>query len=140
MVVRVNVEVRRKEGGRIFATSAVANAGYEAGDGAEIHIPEVLAKELGFEFEKAHIDLYRSVGAQVRTYVLGYAEIRVVEPDKASPWIRARAVSVKDEYETLLSDKLIEELDIVLEKPASGLWRFLNEAKVRKSAKPQCWV
>jgi hypothetical protein len=43
--------------------------------------------------------------------------------------------------EVLLSDKIVERLNIVLEKPGSGLWRFSDESPstLGESEIPERW-
>jgi len=40
----------------------------------------------------------------------------------------------------LLSDALIESLEIEILKPRKGLWRFTGENKYRESEKPKYWI
>jgi len=41
------------------------------------------------------------------------------------------------EVEVLVSDRLTDELMIVIEKPGEGLWRFRDEKIERKSKRPE---
>ena len=70
----------------------------------------------------------------------GYVDVKVVTEDKESEWVRARAVSVPGELEVLLSDALIEKLNINIVKPRSGLWRFIGEEKLRRSEEAEYWT
>ena len=44
------------------------------------------------------------------------------------------------ELEVLLGDALIEELGIDIVKPRSGLWRFIDERKLRTSKEIEYWI
>jgi hypothetical protein len=44
------------------------------------------------------------------------------------------------EVEVLISDKLADELMIVVERPSEGLWRLRGESMKRKSEKPEIWL
>ena len=135
MAIRVRVEIRH--GDVVITTSALVNSGYEV-DEAELLIPGSLARRLGLE--EVSTEEYRSVGASVSTSFLGYVDVRVVEPDRCSEWVRARAVSVPGEPEVLLSDKLIDALSIEPIRPGAGLWRFSGEQVLRRSVKPEFWI
>ena len=137
MGVRVKIHIRRNN--REETTSALVNSGYES-DRPEIHIPLALAKKLGFRLEELRGETYKVVGAEVTTYTLGEVEVRVLVSDKVSSWVKAFAVMVPGEYEVLLSDTLIELLEIEIIKPRSGLWRFKGERKNRTSEEPKYWV
>jgi len=75
-------------------------------------------------------------------YILGEVLVQVVEEDKSSEWVKARAVVVPGEYEVILSDKLLDVLGIEIVKAGIGYWRFSGESinRVRKSVKPQFWI
>lgn len=136
MPIRVRVQLKRDE--RVVDGVALVNSGYEAPEEPEIHLPLKLVSMLGFKLKER--ETYRAVGVNVEAYILGYIDVRVVEAERSSSWIRARAVCTKDEYEILLSDHLTESLGIEPIKPASGYWRFSGEEKLRPSAKPQYWI
>ncbi|RLF19643.1 MAG: hypothetical protein DRN15_02195 [Thermoprotei archaeon] len=139
MVVRVKVQVKR--GDSIIETSAVANSGYET-EAPEIHLPQALARRLGFEISEARGARYRVVGGFTSTYVLGEILVRLITEDRQTDWVKAKAVSVPDEYEVLLSDKLLDALNIEIVRAGEGLWRFHGEPidRIRKSTKPQLWI
>ena len=134
MGVRVRVEIRA--GDRRVITSALLNSGYEAEE-PEVLLPPPLAEEL--HLTPVGSEDYRAVGAQVRTRVLGYVELRVIASDRQSGWVRARAVSVEGEQEVLLSDKLIDALEVEPVRPGRGLWRFSGEEGLRASVEPELW-
>ena len=85
---------------------------------------------------------YRVVGSTTTAYVLGEVYVQVVEEDRSSEWIKARAISVPGEYEVLLSDKLLDVLGIEIMKADLGYWRFSGEPtnRVRKSVESQLWI
>ena len=136
MVVRVPVELKSDE--MILRTVALANSGYEAEE-PEVHVPISLAKKLGFKLESIRGERYGVVGAEVTAYILGEVMLRAKTEDRESSWIRARAVTVPGEYEVILSDSLMEKMEIEILKPSSGLWRFSGEDRVRESEKASYW-
>ena len=143
MVIRVRVKLKSK-GGESLETSAIANSGYESFE-PEIVIPESLASRLNL-FPKlpsgARIEEYRSIGGVTRIYYVPDAvEVSIVTNDRAEdPRVAGVAISDKED-EVLLSDKLIDALNIALEKPGEGLWRFVDEppSKTRRSERPEKW-
>jgi len=135
--VRVRVSIRYKENN--ITTVALVNSGYES-EIPEIHLPLALARRLGLPLERLRAERYRVVGSETTTYVLGYVEVKVITEDRESEWVRARAVSVPGEPEVLLGDAIIEELGIDVVKPRSGLWRFIDEEKLRRSEEAEYWV
>ncbi len=135
----VRVEVIVRYGSNEVLTSALANSGYES-EKPEVLIPIALARKLGIKLEGVSSERYRTVGTEVSTLVLGDIEVCLVVNHKVSKCVKARAVTVFNEYEVLLSDALIEELGIEIVRPRSGEWRLRGEDILRKSAKPQYWI
>jgi len=60
-------------------------------------------------------------------------ELTVIEDDRTSKTITCNVIISLHEREVLLSDAVIEELEIVILSPRTGLWRFKGEDKVRRS-------
>ncbi|MHA1593943.1 MAG: hypothetical protein ACTSXX_04285 [Candidatus Baldrarchaeia archaeon] len=139
MVVRVKVRIKHED--KVVESSAVANSGYET-DEPEIHVPLACAKELGFKLTGLRGESYRVVGGATSVYILGEVFVQVVEEDKSSEWVKAKAVVVPEEYEVILSDKLLDALGIEIIKAGMGYWRFSGEpiSRVRKSVEPQFWI
>ncbi len=67
--------------------------------------------------------------------------VKVVAEDVEGPEVVADLVISPLADEVLLSDKLISELQIALEDPGKGLWRFRWEPreKLRRSEPPKRW-
>jgi len=137
MGVRVRLKIRHKDAE--VETSGLVNSGYESEE-PEIHIPLALAKKLGFQLENLTSQRYRVVGSDVSVYRLGRVKVRIIVKDRETKWVEAYAVMVPGEYEVLLSDALIEILDIEIIRPKSGIWRLKGEQRERKSVEPEYWV
>ena len=139
MVVRVRVRIRC--GDRVVETAALANSGYET-DEPEIHIPLACARELGLRLAELRGESYRVVGGTTSAYILGEVLVQVVEEDRSSGWVRARAVTVPGEYEAILSDRLLDALGIEIVRAGMGYWRFSGEPinRTRKSVEPRFWI
>jgi len=139
MVVRVKVQVKKDD--VVIETSAIANSGYET-DVPEIRIPLTLARELGFDLRGLTSTRYRVVEGFTSTLIIGEVLVRLVTEDKITSWVSAKTVSVPEEYEVILSDKLLDILGIEIVKAGEGLWRFHGEPidRIRRSVQSQLWV
>ena len=135
--MRIRISIRYKENNVV--TVALVNSGYES-EIPEIHIPLALARRLGLPLERLRAERYHVVGSETTTYILDYVDVKVITEDRESKWVKARAVSVPGELEVLLGDALIEELGIDIVKPRSGLWRFIDERKLRTSKEIEYWI
>jgi len=62
--------------------------------------------------------------------------------DKESKDAQAVAVIASGEKEVILSDKLIDELGIILLKPGKGIWRFHDDPPnvMRTSVPGEYWI
>jgi len=146
MAVRLRVRLRARKGAASdfkAETAAIANTGFEA-EGVEVVIPHGLARRMGFLPELpqgTRVESYISASGPTHVHVIPQAlEIEVLAEGRSQGPVVADAVVV-DTDEVLLSDRLIETLDVVLEKPGSGLWRFSDEppSELRKSEPPERW-
>ncbi|MEX2705962.1 MAG: hypothetical protein Q6352_011955 [Candidatus Freyrarchaeum guaymaensis] len=145
MVVRVRIRLRALKGskGETVEGAGVLNAGYES-ERPEVIIPVRLAERLGLWPqlpEGTKVETYEVAGGtMVRVYFIGECfESEVVTEDGASSPVRTTGVIMEGQNEILLSDSLISAHRIVLEDAKSGLWRFRDEEKLRRSEPPQYW-
>jgi hypothetical protein len=135
--VRVKVKIKSFEEEKSIETLALVNAGYESEE-PEITIPERVARQLGFfpELPKNSevIDYFTVGGKIVRGYAIKKAaEVYVITDDRTKGPSVANVTIIPEEEDVILSDKLIDSLEIVIEKAGEGLWRFRDEKKIRKS-------
>lgn len=141
MGVRVKIKVRSLYTDREVITVGLLNSGYETEE-PECIIPVRLAEELGIwpELPKgARVKSYETTGGPVRMYCLrGGAEITVIAVDERSSCKCDLAIS-EIEREVLLSDAAIELLNIIIDSPFKGLWRFRESSKLYQSEKPEYW-
>ena len=144
MAVRLKVKLKARIGiSYEVETVAIANTGFEA-EGLEVAVPESLARRMGFFPELpqgTRVEDYISASGLARTYVIPQAlEVEVLALDRIRGPIVADAV-ILDTDEILFSDTMIEELNIILEKPGSGLWRFSDEpsSTLRTSEPAEKW-
>jgi hypothetical protein len=139
LVVRVKVKLSSSKGAEL-AASAIANSGFES-DEPEVIVPEKVAERLGLYPklpEGVEVEEYRSVGGRFKAYrARGFTKIWVLSDDRNVGPVDVALTIVPEEDEILLSDKLLDALEIELTKPGEGLWRFRGEAKQRRSAQPE---
>jgi hypothetical protein len=137
MTVRVRVRIQTEKGAE--ETVAALNSYYETKK-PEILLPLALASRLGISPREGEPGIYQSpAGPALIFKSLKKVKVEALVPDRKTRPVSCLASVSEIWDEATLSDKLIEELGIVPEKPGSGLWRFLDEGKLRKSEKPQFW-
>lgn len=141
MVVRVKIRILKNN--VVVETSALANSGYEA-ETPQLLIPVRLAEFLNLWPPSRDVGetVYETAGGPTRVWIYSKAcKVIVVSQDTRSPEVLADIVVSPIADEVLLSDKLISELQIALEDPGQGLWRFRWEPrdKLRRSEPPRYW-
>ncbi|MCL7402327.1 MAG: hypothetical protein LZ168_06035 [Thaumarchaeota archaeon] len=141
MGVRVRVKLRSLQTGREVITVALLNAGYET-EKPECLLPVRLAEELEVwpKLPKgARVKNYETAGGPVKMYCIeDGVEVVVVAGDESSKCISNLVVS-QIEKEVLLSDAAIEALNIIIDSPLKGLWRFRDSGRLHGSEKPEYW-
>ena len=138
MAVRIKLRLRYCD--KVLETSALVNTGFETPN-PQILLPIKVAERLSLwpELPKdTLVEIYDTAGGPVRVYRVRNA-VNVEIPEKDISVI-ADAVISHTEVEVLISDKLADELMIVIERPGEGIWRFRDENILRKSEKPEIWL
>ena len=80
------------------------------------------------------IEVLDTAGGEVLSYYIPNAvELTVVEKDRSSKTIVCNVLVSLHEKEVLLSDAVIEELEIEILSPKTGIWRFRGEKRPRFS-------
>ena len=141
LVVRVRVKLSRN--GRGIETSALANSGYES-ETPQILVPIKLAEQLGFWPPTIDLEesVFESAGGPLRVWIASKSvKVKVIVADVETKDVEADLIISPLADEVLLSDKMISELNIALEDPGRGYWRFTWEPKekVRRSEPPRYW-
>jgi hypothetical protein len=141
--VAVRVRVRIARNGKEIVASALANSGYKS------ETPQVLlsieaAEVLNLWPPEKNLEetVFDTAGGPLRVWVASRAvKVKVVVEDIDMPFVEADAVISPIADEILLSDKMISELNIALEDPGRGYWRFTWEGKEvkRRSEPPRYW-
>lgn len=141
MAVRVRVRIARN--GKEIVASALANSGYES-ETPQVLLPIEAAEILNLWPPEKNLEetVFDTAGGPLRVWVASRAvKVKVVVEDIDMPFVEADAVISPIADEILLSDKMISELNIALEDPGRGYWRFTWEGKEvkRRSEPPRYW-
>lgn len=141
MAVRVRVRIARN--GKEIVASALANSGYES-ETPQVLLPIEAAEILNLWPPEKNIEetVFDTAGGPLRVWVASRAvKVKVVVEDIDMPFVEADAVISPIADEIMLSDKMISELNIALEDPGRGYWRFTWEGKEvkRRSEPPRYW-
>ncbi len=137
----MRVRVRLRSGSRDVVTSAVINTGFKT-DTPNIAIPTPLARMLGlWPLSGGELISLETGGGETEAYLVNNAlslslelEDRVVGP------IMVNAIINPNISEVLISDYVTTQLGIVILNAKEGLWRLMDENKVRKSVEPTYWL
>ena len=142
MGVRVKVRLTCLKTSKEVVTAALLNAGYET-ERPECIVPARLASELDVwpELPKGvRVKSYETAGGPIKMYNLPESvETCVITSEGAGTKCLCNLVISEIEREVLLSDATIEALNIVIESPLKGLWRFRGSSKLYQSEKPEYW-
>jgi hypothetical protein len=141
--VAVRVRVRIARNGKEIVASALANSGYES-ETPQVLLPIEAAEILNLWPPEKNLEetVFDTAGGPLRVWVASRAvKVKVVVEDIDMPFVEADAVISPIADEILLSDKMISELNIALEDPGRGYWRFTWEGKEvkRRSEPPRYW-
>jgi len=80
---------------------------------------------------------YETAGGPVKMFCLeDGVDVTVIVEDESSKCTCNLVIS-EIEREVLLSDAAIEALNIIIDSPLKGLWKFRGSTKLRKSEKPE---
>lgn len=122
----------RREGVELDVV-ALVNSGYEA-DSPQLMVPVDLARRLGLWPPPpiAYERVFDTAGGPLRVWVLRKAAVvKVVASDAESREVEVDLVISPLADEPLISDVLADELEIALESPGRGLWRFRWEPSTK---------
>jgi hypothetical protein len=141
MAVRVRLRVRSKSAE--VESSALVNTGFEA-ETPQLLLPTPLARQLSLYPPPPTASLIEvgTAGGPIRVFFVRDAvEVWVLAGDREIGPRTADVIISATETEVLISDKLAEDLGIVLIAPGSGRWKFIDDPPdvIRRSERPQYW-
>ncbi len=134
MPVKVRVKLKSLRNNVELTTSALLNTGFISND-LDIHIPQNIARELGLwpPPENSLLEVLDTPGGRILSYYIPNAvELTVITNDRSSKNVVCNVIISLYEEEVLLSDAVIEELEIEILSPKTGLWRFRGEEFIRR--------
>jgi len=132
--IRIRVKLESLRSNRCLIVPALLNTGFTT-DELDIHIPKNIAEELGLWPPPANssLEVLDTAGGEVLSYFIPSAtRLTVIEEDRTSKNIICNVIISLHEDEVLLSDAVIEELEVEILSPKTGLWRFKGEDKIRR--------
>lgn len=135
MPVRVKVKIESMRNNKELVTVALLNTGFTSNE-LDILIPKNIAKELNLwpPPDDAILEVLDTAGGEVLSYLIpNSVKLTVLENDRVSKTIICNTIVSLHEKEVLLSDAVIEELEIEILSPWRGFWRFRGEGKIRES-------
>ena len=134
--LRVKLLVKAKHSGRDVTVKALVNTGFTT-ESPDIAIPVSTAEQLnlwpkpGQEAIKVSLE---TGGGTVEGYIVPQSLIvTVVTGDRIGGEVIANALINPYIGEVLISDSLAEELGIQILYPRRGIWKFVDEEKLRES-------
>lgn len=133
--VKLKVRITNIHTGRSIDVIAIANTGFIT-EFPEVAIPINLVKSLDFEYPpKDSIEAEIETGGGVTTVITipKAVKVKVITSDRESNEVIANLMINPYIEDVLLSDALLEELGIQILYPKRGLWKFIDEDKVRES-------
>jgi len=133
--VRVRVKLESMVNSKSLVTPALLNTGFTT-DELDILIPREIAEKLGLwpPPPNAVLEVLDTAGGEVLSYYIPRSvKLTVLEEDRVSKTIICNTIVSPYEKEVLLSDAVIEELEIEILFPKRGLWRFKGEKHTRES-------
>jgi len=140
--VAVRVKVKITVGDRGLELTALLNSGYEA-ETPQLLVPIRVAELLGLWPPMGAIEsTYETAGGPLRTWIYPRrCLIRLMVEEAETVEATADLVVSPIADEALINDKLISELQIVLEDAGKGFWRLRSEpsTKLRPSEPPKYW-
>lgn len=140
MAVRVKILVKSNE--KEVVTSALLNSGFESLE-PDIAIPIRLAEVLRLwppkEFEVEDVE---TAGGQVTSYLMrNVVKIKLITQEHELPEIACNILINPHIDEVLISDYVIDLLEVEVVSFSKGLWKLKNDPpnKIRKSEQRQVW-
>jgi len=144
VAVRVRLKIESVDQ-RVLEATALVNTGFET-ERPELLLPIKAAEKLDLWPNlpsDARVEIYDTAGGPMRVYVMPQkAKTAVLTEDRESREVLSDIVLSHTEVEILIGDKLAGKMQIVIEDPGEGIWRFRDERPDRKreSQTVERWV
>jgi len=144
VAVRVRLKIESVDH-KVLEATALVNTGFET-EGPQLLLPVKAAEKLDLWPNlppEARVEIYDTAGGPMRVYlILQKAKTAVLTEDRESREVLSDIVISHTEVEILISDKLAGKMQIVIEDPGEGIWRFRDDSPERKrvSQAAERWV
>lgn len=138
MPVRVKIKLKSEKSE--IVTAGLLNTGFTSLE-LDILLPKGLAEKMNFwpPPEDAILETLDTAGGEVLSYIIPESvELTVLARNKVSKKVKCNVIVSTHEKEVLLSDALIEELNIEIISPKTGIWKFKGEIE-EESVEPEYW-
>ena len=136
MPLKIRLLIKNRENNREVVIKALVNTGFTS-DAHDIMIPTFVAEQLGFwptplrEIIKISLE---TGGGVVQSFVIPQAVlVKILTNDRVSREVTANVIVNPYIDEVLISDYLAEELGIQILYPRRGIWKFVDEERLRES-------
>lgn len=134
MAVRVRLRIESVDHNVLEAT-ALINTGFET-ERPQLLLPVRAAEELDLWPNlppEARVEIYDTAGGPMRVYLLPQkAKPTVLTEDRESREVLSDIVISHTEVEILIGDKLAGKMQIVIQDPGEGIWRFKDDPPDKK--------
>lgn len=144
MAVRVKLKIETVDH-KVLESVALINTGFET-EKPELLLPVKAAEKLGLWPSlppEARVEIYDTAGGPMRVYVIPKkAKATILTEDREGREVVSDIVISHTEVEILIGDKLAGEMQVVIEDPGEGIWRFKDDPpdKKRVSEKAERWI
>ena len=127
MVLRLRVKVERVDGAAQLEEVAVVNSGF-GGVRPELLVPREVATRLRLREVVEPEVAYKVTGDGRRVALIRYpSSARVSLVEESPPAVVVDVLVAEGARRTLMNDKLISALSVVVIDPSEGLWCFRHE-------------
>jgi len=134
VAVRVRLKIESVDH-KMLEAAALVNTGFET-EKPQLLLPVKAAEKLDLWPNlppEARVEIYDTAGGPTRVYLMPEkAKATVLTEDRESRGIISDIVISHTEVEVLVGDKLAGKMQIVIEDPGEGIWRFRDDPQDRK--------
>lgn len=129
MAVRVRLRIESVDH-KVLEATALVNTGFET-ESPQLLLPVKAAERLDLWPNlplEARVEIYDTAGGPIRVYLMPQkARTVVLTEERESLEVLSDIVVSHTEVEILVGDKLAGKMQIVIEDPGEGIWRFRDD-------------
>lgn len=140
MGVYVKLKLKSLLTGKEIEVVGVVNTGFRS-DNLDLAIPISIAEKLGLwplPKDRSLVTILSTGGGDVSSFLIPHSiTVKVITEDRESREVIANVLINPFINEILISDTLTEELGIQILFPRKGIWKFIDDDKIRYSVNPE---